>query len=96
MAVRIGGYAQCTLNPKTDMSNTKKHWRRPSSKNNSNQSSSQKASCVKTLAYWLRHRQDTLDVIHFKLRPELFKKRYGYLPLIVHRALARGDRRYRR
>jgi len=48
------------------------------------------------LAFWARHRKDTMAVIEGRIRPEVFSGRYGYLPRIVQRRLDRQGRRLRR
>lgn len=43
--------------------------------------------------FWMRHRRDTMACIEGRLKPEIFKGRYGYLPRIVQRKLDRNARR---
>ena len=61
-----------------------------------NSKSAPAANSARTVAFWKRHREDTMAVIHGRIKPDVFRSRYGYLPLLVQRALDRGDRRFTR
>lgn len=56
-----------------------------------NQKSNQVPSAEKDpVAFWAQHRKDTMAAIEGRIRPEVFRGRYGYLPRIVQRRLNRG------